>query len=122
MVFSAAVFMVMVVAADIRIVYKRFRKQRSDRLVRASGYASVPFNSGFMKRVLSARADSAADQGIDLPFAKHSGQGAVTAAVGRNDLRIRHLSVLNRINFELFRMAEMLKYVSVLISYCNFHL
>ena len=70
---------------------------------------------------LRAHSDSAADQGISLRSLQESGQSAMAASVGINDLLTDDFSILNVIQLELFGMAEMLKNLSIVIGNGDSH-
>lgn len=118
--FSAVMFSVMV-AAHIRIVIKIPFQKRVHRRVRIAGYAAVKPDSRCRKRVLRACADAAADQGVHLIFFQKSCQRPVSVSVCIHNCGRHYFPVLHVIDLELLRMTEMLKNLSVFVSYTNFH-
>ena len=117
------VFMVMVVviAMGVRVVSKRSLRERLCRLVRASLHAGVELDADVGQRHLRAHADAAANQRVDLGRLQESRQRAVPASVGINDLLSRDFSVFYIVQLELFRMSEVLKNLSVVISNRDSH-
>ena len=70
---------------------------------------------------LGSAADAATDQGVHLMVFQKARQSTMTAAVGIHDLGRYHRALLHIVQFELGRVAEVLKYLAVLIRDCDFH-
>ena len=84
--------------------------------------ASVTFTGGVAVLDDSlAIAKTTADQNFNVLLCQKSCQRTVTGAIAADHFRCNHLTVFNIINFKRFSMSKMLEYLSVLKSYCNFH-
>ena len=118
----AFVMFSMMTAQDIRIKAKAAAQQRRHGLIRVAGYAAIEGNPGFLQSPARAAADPAADQRIHMDLFQNIRQSAVPAAVGADDRGERHLTVFHVIDLEALRMPEVLKNLSVLISYRDSHL
>ncbi len=117
-----AVVMVAVVAAqNIWIKAEASAQERLHGLIRIAGYAAVERDPGFLQSPARTAADSAADQRIHMDLFQNIGQGAMAAAVGIDHCGKRHFAVLHVINLEALRMPEVLKNLSVFISYRDSH-
>ena len=91
----ACVVMVVMIASGIGIIRERpFRKGFCSG-IRRTGHAAVELDPGFGQGGLRSHADPAADQGIGLRGFQETGQRAVTAAVGGNDLFRYNFAVLH---------------------------
>lgn len=117
----SAVMLSVVVTAHIRIVIKLPFQKRLHRRIRIAGYAAVKPDPDCRQRILRACSDTAADQGIHLIFFQKSCQRPVSVSVCVHNFGRYHVSVLHVIHFELLRMSEMLKNLSIFVSYTNFH-
>ena len=115
------VSVIVMIAVHIGIKIQSTAEQSLYRIVRAAADTAVKLNARFCKRPLRAAADSAANKDINLQRLQNSGQSAVSAAVGIKNLAGHNFVFLYLINLELFRVAEVLKYFSVFISYCDSH-
>ena len=90
--------------------------------VRVAGSARADFDARAGQGVQGTAAQSAADQGPDVPVRQQAGQGTVADAVGRDYLTRKDLSVFYFIYLKIFCSSEMLEDVSVFIGYCYFHI
>ena len=113
--------MSVMVAMSIGIVFKRSPGESLCRRVGRTLHSGVETDSGIGESVLCAHTDSAADQRVNLCCLQESRKSAVTAAVCVNDLLVYDFTVLDIIELELHRVSEMLKDLSIFISYCDFH-
>ena len=113
--------MIVVRAAYIRIVVQAVVQERSDRIVRAARYAAKQLNAGLSKSVLSAAADSTADQHIHVVGSEPSAESAVSGAFSRQDFRIDDTATVYFIQLEFFRMTEVLKDLTVIVRYRYVH-
>ena len=118
---SVSVLIVMVSADRIRIIQQGACQQGGDLFVRLAGYSRIQGNSRLRQSCTGAAADTAADQCIHAVRLKKSSQSPVAAASGIHNLGRSDLSVGYRVDFKLSGMSEMLEYLSVLISDCDFH-
>ena len=129
MVFAAAmlpagafrVMFSMVIALHIGVKLKAARQQIFHCCVSFTGNTAVKLNSSFGKCLLSAAADTAADQdGYTGRFQKAC-QCTVTAAVGVYQCGCGDFAVFHVVEFKLFCVTKVLKNLSVFVSDCNFH-
>ena len=116
-----SMLMVVVVALDVRVIAEIVRKIRLDRCIARTADTAVELDARTRKCHLCAAADTAADQGIYVLLREKSRKRAVTAAVRIHDLRRNDLTILYCVDLKLLGMSEVLKDLSVFISYCNFH-
>lgn len=115
------VMMAVVIAFGVGIILQcPFGQGLRGRVCRAC-HATIKSDSRLGQRVLCTHANSATDQGIRLSCFQKTGQGAVAAAVGRDDLFGDNLSVLHIIELELFCVTKMLEDFTFLISYRDSH-
>lgn len=115
------VLMVVMVALCFRIIGKIAVQKRRDGLVRTAAHAAVQTDAGFRQRSLGASADTAADERIHMHALQHTRQRAMSAAEGVHYDRRIYLVIHDIINFELLRVAKMLKNLAVFMGYCNSH-
>lgn len=111
----------MMFTMDIGIVGKGSGKKGFYCFICAAGNAAEKLDAGLHKHALRTAADAAADYGIYIVAAQETGQGAMAASCGVCYLFVHDLCSFNVVELELFRMSEMLKNVSVFVSYCNSH-
>lgn len=108
-------------AADVGIVAELAEKQRVHRRIRVSADAAVELYARLCKHRLSAAADAAADKSVNAVECQKARQRTVTAAVCADNSLADDFSVLNIIELELLRVAEVLKNLTVFIGNCDFH-
>jgi hypothetical protein len=116
-----AFFMVMVVTVGTG-VHKVASQIGLDCLVSVSGSACADFDSRILERVQSSAAQTAADQHLNVVPGKKSCQRSVPDPVGTDHFTRYDLSVLYLIYFKTLSSSEMLKDISVIISYRNLHI
>ena len=90
-------------------------------MIRISLNAAEQLDSCLCQSRLRAAADPAANQHLHLQSGKHACKRTVSAAVGINDFRGEDFAVLYVVNLKLPGMTEVLKDLSIFISYRNFH-
>ena len=117
----AVVLMFMMTACHLRIIRKVSFQKSFHRRIRAAGYAAVKADACLCQGIFGSLPDTAADQRIHLLAGKHAGQSAMAAAIGIHYLRRKDLFFFRHIDFKLLRMAKMLIYFPVFISYCYSH-
>ena len=117
-----AVMMVMVVTFGIGIISKVPCNKALYRFVCISVDTAIKLNTGLGKCHLCTAANAAADQHIDIELGKKTGECAMSASVGVDDLCKTNFIPFNGINLELLRVTEVLKNFTIAISYCDFHL
>ena len=113
--------MVVVVAFYVGIKSKRTAKQCFDCGVRGAADTAVKLDSCLCQCHLCATANAAANKCVNAECRKHSCQCSVTASIGINNFAADYFPALCVINLKLLGVAEVLKNLSVFISYCNFH-
>ena len=118
---SFAVGMVVMVAADIGVIAQIAIQQCMHRCIRLAMDATVELDTRLGQCHLCTAADAAADQRVYAVLHQKSGQRTVTAAVGVHHISTDDFAIRSFINLELFRMAEVLKNLTILIGNCDFH-
>ena len=116
-----AVLVVVVVALDVRVIAEIVRKIRLDRCVASSADTTVEFDTRIGKCHLRTTADTSADENISTDDRQKSHKCSVSLTVGVDYFRGYDCIILNFIDLELLRVAEMLKDLSVFVSNCYFH-
>ena len=106
----------------IGIIVQAAAQQSLHLSVRISGSAGKQLDASLGQGIAGAAADTAANQGLHPVGSQESRQGPVAAAVGVHYLSGHYLAVLHLIDLELLRVPKMLKYLSIVISYCDLHL
>ena len=115
------VVVIVVVALYVEVKSERSAEQRSGCGIAIPTDSAVKLDACLGKRHLCAAADAAANKCINTERGKKSCKSSVTAAVGIDYFTIYDFSVFCGINLKLLGMAEVLKDMSVFVSYCNFH-
>ena len=118
---GVTLFVVMVVALGIGIIAQGAVCKGGGTEVGISGDAGVEVDPGLSQGVPGAAADAAADQGVCAQLLQHTGQRAVTLAVGAHDLAVRDGTVFDGVDLELLRVAKVLKHLTVFITDCQLH-
>lgn len=118
---AVTMLVIMMAAAYVCVVNQLLGKISSYGFICSTGDAAQKFNAGVTQGGLSSAADAAADKGIDAVLHKDPGQQTVAASVGVDDFCVDYTSVFNFINFEMFRTAEVLKDLAVVIGNSKFH-
>ena len=91
----AAVMVSVMIAPRVGIKHQRAFCERFCRRICGPLDACIQFDPCIGKRHLSAHADTAADQRVNMRRLQESRQSAVSAAVGVNDLFLRDRSVFH---------------------------
>ena len=112
---------VMMVAGGGFGVNQRTGQQVGHALIRIAGATGVQPDAGLGQSHLGAGTDTAAEQAVHAVRCQESGQGTVAAAVGGDYLGGDDGAVLNVVQLELFRVAEVTVYIAVFIGNCDFH-
>lgn len=89
--------------------------------ISAAGNTTVKPDTRIAECHLRTATDAAADQGIHLQGAQNTCQCTMAAAVCVYHFGRYNFSVFHIVDFELFGVAEVLKYTSVFISDCDSH-
>ena len=121
-VMTAVMAFTVVIASGVGIILQRPLDQRLRSCIRRAAHAAVKLNSGLGQCVLRTHADAPADQRVRLGSLQETGQCAVPAAVGGNDLLRDNPAILHVVKLKLLGMTEMLEDLSVFISYCDSHI
>lgn len=117
----SAVVMVVVRTANIGIILQLTGKKCFHSGIRIPSDAAKQPDAGLGKSHLGTTADAAANQRVHAQLGQQPSQGAVTTAVGIDDLCGYDAIILNFIDFELCRVPKVLKNSSAGIGYCDFH-
>ena len=115
------VMMPVVIAVGVRIILQISFGKRLRCFVSRTLDASIKFDSGIGECHLRTHTDPAANKSIRLCRLQEAGKRAVSASIGVYDLLIYDLTILNIVQLELLRVAEVLEDFSVLIGYCDPH-
>ena len=127
---GAAVLAVRVVVAfavmrtvRLRRIDERAGEMLGDRLVRRALDARQDADARLAERLDGAGADAAADQRLDLVLLQETGERTVAAALCADDLRRLDGAVLDIVELECLRMAEVLEHRTsfIFIGDCNSH-
>ena len=89
--------------------------------VRVTFRSGTKLHTRFCKSCLGSSADAAANQYVDALICQKSCQSAVSGSVGANHFTFYDLIILYFIYLERLGLSEMLKYIAIVISYCDFH-
>jgi hypothetical protein len=118
---ALAVLVVVVIASDLGIKTQLIGEECVHRFIARAADTAKQLDAGTRKCHLCAASDTAADEYRYVLLREKSCQRTVTATARVDDLGGYYRSVFHRIDFKLFGVSEMLKDLSVFISYCNFH-
>ena len=118
---AIAVMVLVVITTGVGIIFEVSSRKCLSRLIGRTLNARVELDSRVGERHLRTYADTTADQGVDLCGLKESRQQPVPAAVGVYDLLLDDFFILDIVQLELLRMAEMLENLSVFIGDCDSH-
>src|SRR5699024_6521455 len=115
-------FSMMVMAADsIRIIIQTAFQECFNLCVCISAGSRIKTDSGLSQSISGASADSSADQYFCSHILQKSCQGTMSLSIGIHDLRGNNFPLFCFIDLKMLRMTEMLKNLSLVISYRYFH-
>ena len=117
----AVMMMSVVITVRVGIIFQISFGERFRRFVSRTLDSSIKFDSGIGECHLRTHSDPTADQGVHFCCLQKTGQCTMSASVGVYDLLIYDLSILNIVQLELLRVAEVLEDFSVFIGYCDSH-
>lgn len=120
-VFTMAMLLVVVAAGYVGIEFQRTIEQILDGFIGTARDAAIEVDRGFCQGLFRSAADAAGNDGIDFLGLQEADQGAVSLAVGADDVGLDDIAVFDIIDLELCRMAEMLEYIPIFIRNCYFH-
>lgn len=118
---AVSVLMLMMRTNCIRIVIQASCQKCLHLGIRVSACSGIKLDSSLCQSISRSAADPSADKHLCSALIQESGQGTMSAAVSIDHLRGHDLSVLHLIYLELFCVSKMLKYLSIVICHCNFH-
>ena len=116
-----AMTVTMMVAVNSGVVGKFSCQESFYCCIRISLNTTVQGNACLSQSILGTAANAAANQGFDVLFLQEGGQGTVPHTVAGENMGFLNRIVFNGINFEFFRMAEMLENLAVVVGNCKFH-
>jgi hypothetical protein len=120
-VMTAIMVMVMMAAAGVGIEVQFPCQKCRHCLIGITADTAVNSNIRLFQSDSCTTADATADQGIDTLLFQKACQRTVAASVGINHRTGYHSTVFYLENLEACAVSEMLEYLTVFISYCNFH-
>ena len=118
---ALTVLMIVMIAFYVRIISESAGKKCFDRSIARAADTSIQLNTCLGKCHLCATADSAANECVNFQILEDCGKRAVSLTVGISNRAACDLSVFYVVNLKLLGVTEVLKDLSVFISYCNFH-
>ena len=113
--------MIMVITGRAICIRKFTLCKSKSRVIRTALNARIQRDPRFCQSHLRSAAYPAADQCIDFFFSKKTGERTMPCAVCAYDPRVLDLAIRDFIDFELLRMAKVLKYITVFVCYCDLH-
>ena len=120
---AALVPLAMAVVVAVRACVDQFAPEvRFDRLIRVAGCACADFDPRIAESVQRSAAETAADQHLNILRGQKACQGAVPDAVRADHFARNDLIIFYFIHFELLCPAKVLKDISVVIGYRDFHI
>lgn len=120
-VFTMAMLLVVVAAGYVRIEFQRTIEQILDGFISIARDAAIEVDRGFRQSLFRSAADTAGNDSIDFLSLQEADQGTVALAMGADDIGLDDITVLDIIDLELCRMAEMLEYIPIFIRNCYSH-
>lgn len=119
MVAAAVVAMVLVVVMALCgwVIGQGSSQKAGHRLIGGAGYTAVELNTRLCQGCPGTASNATADQGIYTTLRQQTSQSAVAAPIGAEDGRRLDCSLSYIIDFELLRVAKVLKHLTVLIGH-----
>ena len=109
------------IALYVGIKSKRTVKQCFNCCITGAARTAVKLDACLVKCDLCTAADASANKCVNTKRGKELRKCSMTAAVSIYYFTVYDFSVFCGINLKLLGMAEVLKDMSVFVSYCNFH-
>ena len=119
MAFTVAV--AMMVAVNSRIISQFACQESIYGFISTALNTAVQGNACLGQSILGTAANATANQSADVLFLQESRQSTMANTIAGENMGFLNLIVLNGVNLELFRMAEMLENLAVVIGNCKFH-
>ena len=118
---ALTMLVIVVVAADVRVVAEISGQQRMDSRIGITADAAEEPDSRLRQRLLRAAADAAADERVHAVLHQEARQRAVAAAVGIDHFGGDDPVTVDLIDLELLGVAKVLEDLAVCVGNCNFH-
>ena len=118
---ALTVLVVVVIAADIRIVAEISGQQRMDSRVGITADTAEEPDARLCQRLLRAAADAAADERVHTVLHQEASQRTMAAAVGIDHFGSDDPVAVDLIDLELLGVAKVLEDLAVCVGNCNFH-
>ena len=112
---------VVMIALDIGIEFQLSFQECCYCCICVTGNSTIQLNTSLGQCHLCTTANATANQHICVQCRENTGQCAMTAAVGVNNLRSNNCAVLYFVDLKLFGVAEVLEDFTVFVGYCDFH-
>ena len=117
MAFAVAVM----VAVNSRIISQFACQESIYGFISTALNTAVQGNACLGQSILGTAANATANQSADVLFLQESRQSTMANTIAGENMGFLNLIVLNGVNLEFFRMAEMLENLTVVIGNCKFH-
>lgn len=118
---ACPVGMIMMLTYGVGLIIQIPGQKSFHLFIRAAFRTGIKGDACFRKSGSCTPADTAADQNLDSVVLQKARQSPVAAAIRVHHLRGENGIGIRLIDFELFAVSKMLKYLAIIISYCNFH-
>ena len=116
-----AVAVAMMVAVNSRIISQFACQESIYGFISTALNTAVQGNASLSQSILGTAANATANQGANVLFLQEGRQSTMANTIAGENMGFLNLIVLNGVNLELFRMAEMLENLAVVIGNCKFH-
>ena len=120
-VMAFAVAVAMMVAVNSGVISQVACQESIYGFISTALNTAVQSNACLGQSILGTTANAAANQGADVLFLQEGRQGTMANTIAGDNVGFLNLIVLNGVNLELLRMAEMLENLAVVIGNCKFH-
>ena len=118
---TVAMLVIVMFALDIGVIAEVIRKKCLDCRVTRSADTAVNLYAFLCKSHLCATANASADEKVSADDLQKPCKRTVSLSVGIDHLRGYDFTAFNSIYLKLICVTEVLKYLSIFVSNCNFH-
>ena len=108
----------MVITVNGRIIGESALYQSLSSLICIANDTAKKTNSRLCQCILGSGTNPATDQRINRLVLKQRCQCTMAGTVAPQNMRLRNLAILDRIDLELLRFSEMLENLTIIISNC----